>query len=514
MGFFQNSEQVQQYLSSGKSALTGTKEEYNKIVNAEFFDSRVDELESLRDILISSEQAFFKRLGIDISDMSAALNKLQEKIDNWNGAGATNMIMGNNTNLILDILKLYEGVPLEELVDAFQNRAVLVEIFGEEFAEEFETSGLPIDLAPFFNSANIQAYTQGSKFSPKKLNKYIKFTQDETLGKYSIEFSEDITSGYKNRLADLFNTIAKEKGLEVKKLEAYNQYKDIKKFQQQIYEKVSHYVQEPALKYISEELMTNFSEYALTKTIGSFVVTRGFLGEVYWNAFFKYLGLQSIPTGTVKDLEKHRSITIDMIFEEFGFQIKAYTLKNGQVEFGTHGETRQVGNFIEDRAQIPMPTSQALEFFFGAWAYNQPIANANPSYISLYNEISSTVGDVDRVFQMYADRIIGLDKTFEVEIDNKIPFFSEGKQLYFNTFFLIGDKPVPGSSIIQAIIDSFRKEEVKIKFKGDYFHDKKPVWPDKPFPSSALQAANKATISYSILINVEEILNSIYSYIQ
>jgi hypothetical protein len=50
---------------------------------------------------------------------------------------------------------------------------------------------------------------------------------------------------------------------------------------------------------VSAELKVGRVElYNLAKEFG---VIKGFLGEVYWTAFFRYLGLDALPTGDVKD---------------------------------------------------------------------------------------------------------------------------------------------------------------------------------------------------------------------
>lgn len=509
MGYFSNSADVQSYLQSGKSVLVGSNEDYKEIVSAEFFDERINQLEDLRDMLIHSETAFFQKIGINTNDMKDALRQLQEKIDEWNNSGAASMILGDVNKVILEILKLYDGIDLEELVNAYQNELVTSTIIEDQIDEDIEQVVDVDTIFSIMNSDRIKVYTKGHTFQKAKLEKYIVFNKKDN-GHYTIDFSGDITPGYKQQFARLFNEIAKEKGLNVHQLEAVDPYSNTEQFKKEILIRIGHYIKAPALDYIAQELNERFTEYAMTHKAGNFAVTKGFLGEVYWNAFFRYLGLPSAPTGTIKDL-RGRSIPIDMILEDFGFQIKAYSIKEGQVEFGSNGQTRQVGNFITERAQIPMPVSQALMFLFGSWAYNQPVTDATPEYKELYNNLTATVNATDSVFQYYVDRIIGLDKQFAARANDLLLFQNE--QIYYNSFFLINKVPVPGSAIIQAMIDSIRNEETRIKFEGEYsIKSGAKTWPSTP-PKDLMTAANQALISYKITVNVEEIIKQVYNYI-
>ena len=521
-----DAKEVQELLISGKSVLTGTKKDYEEIVDAQFFDNRLKELEALRDTLKTSEGLFFKKLHIYNSDLNESLEELKTRIEEWNNSGAGIMIISND-KLIKAIISIYgEGIPLKDLTEAFTNEDVLTEIFGEEIINKAQNNKIPdIKLETYFNAKNIQDLVK-HEFEPKKLSTFITFTKSSN-GKYSLTFAKNTSRHYRARMADLFNQVAKKKGLKVNKLEAYSPFskKDTdngvdpqKLLEEQIQLVIKNFVSGDAYKYISKEIDTNFESYGLTKTIGNYAVIKGFLGEVYWNAFFRFLGLGSIPTGLVKDKDKNQSITIDLILENFGFQVKAYNLKEGKVEFGSHNETRQVGTFIEDRAQIPEPVSQILFKLFTAYAYYKPLdkernTEAYKNYVALYDDIITAVNDTNQIFQKYADRIIGLDKTFEVD-DEKLPFFNAGKSLYANTFFLINKEPVPGSAILQAIIDSYETEEAKIKFFGEFSSKDKPVYRDTPVPKEDRRGANLALIKYRILLNVEEIMKAAYDNIK
>jgi hypothetical protein len=43
------------------------------------------------------------------------------------------------------------------------------------------------------------------------------------------------------------------------------------------------------------------------------------LGEIYWNAFFDFLGVSSIPTGLRALTDTNKEPPIDIVFKSFGF---------------------------------------------------------------------------------------------------------------------------------------------------------------------------------------------------
>jgi hypothetical protein len=77
------------------------------------------------------------------------------------------------------------------------------------------------------------------------------------------------------------------------------------------------------------------------------------LGEVYWSAFFSYLGAETLPTGDLKDKYTHQSIGVDLLVNGYGFQVKNFNIKaDGSISFGTRNGYKMAGTFIKDRAAI------------------------------------------------------------------------------------------------------------------------------------------------------------------
>lgn len=522
MGYFQTSLDVSNYLAQGLS-LSTSKQAFEEIDAVQVFDGRTQELIALRDLLIQQETKFFNDiLGTSSGNPEQDLKLLQSKIDDWNNSGARNMIL-NNQNIILDILKLFGGIDLEDVAKAFTDRLVTEQLVKKMYEEEHLpeiTEDLTEQLRLFLNKNFKMSFGKGQ--FQKKVTLI-----DNGKGEYHIEFSGEMGGDYKNRFAQIFFEIGKNENDYLEKKNALtfvNPYATDKgALRQGVIEILTRQgISGTPLIYITKELNKNFGEYALAK---NFAVTKGFLGEVYWNAFFQFLSngrLAVAPTGTVKNLGG-QSIPIDMVVKDFGFQIKAYNLHNGKVNLGLKGDVqRGVGTFIVDRVQ--MSASDALLMFFGAWGYNQPVEDASSSYVSLYNSFENSFDTINKVFQLHVDKIIGLDKQFQARIDAEAEnalaqeVFKEDR-VYYNTFFLISDKMVPSSAIVQGIIESFEKEDARVRFEAQYSkkysqpNDKEKLWAHTP-PSSLVKAANYATIHYEVLIDVIEILNNVYNYIE
>jgi hypothetical protein len=100
-------------------------------------------------------------------------------------------------------------------------------------------------------------------------------------------------------------------------------------------------------------------------------VIKGFLGEVYWNAFFTYLGAYAIPVGDEKDIYTGGSIAVDLIINKFGFQVKNFNFRpDGTIEFGTRNGLKNVGTFIQKRMDLDNSLGDLLLGIYGAYGFH------------------------------------------------------------------------------------------------------------------------------------------------
>lgn len=501
---FGSSEQVETYASLGEAFVNSQGN--TQILGQGFFDKRIYELQGLKTALLSSEMQFFNQLRL-VGSPRQCLDELQRRINSWNASGAGNLINGNVNNIIQRLMGLFSSVDIEELGQKYGDELIQQQIFKEIALEDGEEdiNKMLVNFAQWVASASGKG-TRGSVKMGEDgeavftgILQYIEIIKNEN-GKFKLVFKGNISNTYKVRLASIFNKMVEdeEKKIGIRSAD-YNTMKS--EIASQILSMSG--VGGDIAFYLRHEIEQRFFQYGYAQNP---LVIKGFLGEVYWNGFFSYLMQtpgSTVPTGVVKD-QSGKSITIDMVVKGFGFQIKNYNIDaRGEVTF--HG-AMGAGNLIVNRAQIT--PSDALLYLFGTWAYNQPVEGATPEYQATYSEIENIVQKSSAVFQMYADRIIGLDKEFAAK-KNKLGLYQQ-ENLYYNSFFLINTKIVPGSSIIQAMIDSMQSQKPDIRFEAEYFKPTSGLWPN-PAPASAYAAAQLAGVTYEVHMNVDNIIQLAYN---
>lgn len=501
---FGTSDQVETYASLGESFLNANGG--TQILGANFFDRRISELQALKAALLSSEQQFFNQLRLTGSPRQC-LDEMQRRIEAWNACGAGNLINGNVNVIIQRLMGLFSSVDLDELSQKYGDEIIQQQIFSQIASDDGRDDIMRI--MENFARWVAESSGKGTRGSAKITDdgetlftgilQYIEITKNEQ-GQFRLSFKGNISNTYKTRLAQIFNKMVEdeEKKIGIKSADYANMKSEIA-FQILSIAGISG----DAAAYVRYELEQRFSQYGYAMNP---LVIKGFLGEVYWNSFFSYLMQSpgsSVPTGIVKD-QSGKSITIDMVVRGFGFQIKNYNIDSrGEVSF--HGNMG-AGNLIVNRAQIS--PSDALLYLFGTWAYNQPVETATPEYQATYAEIERIVQNSSAVFQMYADRIIGLDKEFSAKA-NQLGLYQQ-ENLYYNSFFLINTKMVPGSSIIQAMIDSMQSQMPDVRFEADFSKPTSGIWPNNP-PGSAYAAAQMAGVTYEVHMNVNNIIQLAYN---
>jgi hypothetical protein len=133
------------------------------------------------------------------------------------------------------------------------------------------------------------------------------------------------------------------------------------------------------------------------------------LGEVYWSAFFRYLGADTTPTGDEKDITTGQSIAIDLLVGKYGFQVKNFNFKpDGKIQFGTRNKYKTAGTFIHDRARVDGELGELLLLLYGSYAYNIDVSDGEfaPTRDDLEYLLTK---DVSTILTYYIDTIIRVD---------------------------------------------------------------------------------------------------------
>lgn len=246
-------------------------------------------------------------------------------------------------------------------------------------------------------------------------------------------------------------------------------------------------------------------------------VIKGFLGEVKANAFMSYLCGRSgvsIPTGIMTN-SAGQEIPIDMVIKGTGFQIKNYDIgKDGNSFFIKHDQMG-MDTFIDQRLRPEADVYADLIKFFGSYDFNRPVKDATPQYETVYSRFSNSIDRVENLFYGYTDNILKISDVFESTAMN---MFGK-KNLYFNTFFIVNNKILPSSVLLEAIIQTFRNSAPETYINSYYqiiapsesTSTKKWSREDHYSDSDVMNYVSQTKITYSFDIKLARILNAAYS---
>lgn len=281
---------------------------------------------------------------------------------------------------------------------------------------------------------------------------------------------------------------------------------------------LSSKINKQAMDYIKPEIENKggYARYA------NLFVIQGYLGEVYWNAFMHFLFENKawvIPVGDVKNI-KGKSMAVDMLVNDIGFQIKRWSIKEGiegedKFFYHTNNMKMQFGTFLSSRAQmLHTEVGSIIARMFGSLSYNKPNPEKKPeeihgeqptSYSDLFRNLVTVEKinfmDLEYLFQTRLSTIIGIGGTGGMTLS--------GKQ-YYNTFWAINDKIVPSSAIIEELISDIRAMQLSegVSFKIVDLKDKanpQDVW-NKVVNFGDEAMANRWNIEYETRFNLTKLL--------
>lgn len=501
-----------------------TKYNSNQIVNAssnkenQYFKERIEELKELRDRVQESEFRFYQMLNLkNAGDGKAAIEELQRRIDSIDKDNNLINLVNNNKYAILAKLSDYfltvgSNTVIEKVNEYFNSQEVATDIPEEDvisvIIHQFNESLKEI------NGNRSQFFIKGKSSSSKNEKGLCKYLEGKIImsvdGKqhFSVELKDDnsLPKEMKEKLLKIINNVnvnTKEKNIE-------NLRYDLQKI-------IERTVSSSAKKYLDYRFNNLYYKYGLNLNENT---VNGFLGELRNDIILDMLMGQpgaAIPTGTIKTLIEGNSINIDSVLQGFGFQVKNYTInKNGEVEFS---KSMKASNFIVDRAKAPL--QNVLLKLFGTYQFNQPADNADSSYYKIYENLEKALENSNEYFKGYIDNIIKISDTFSAR-NNSFGLFTND-QLYFNSFFMIKNKLVPSSAIINAIILSLQEAEnnpniMSFNFISMYPSDNNITWENNRNSLSSVhysfnELANLVTVNYEIKISLVEILEKAYNYI-
>lgn len=276
-------------------------------------------------------------------------------------------------------------------------------------------------------------------------------------------------------------------------------------------------------KDLIEEAMRDEKSYDLYASPSSVI---GYLGELRATAMLRHLTPHDkkniMATGALKrrfhDKTGHgkgTEIPIDLICEEWGFQIKNYSLINGKVTFSNSAYLPYI---LSSRMDLSGTIYDILINLFGVYQYNQPFTNTRTEprglneYIDMYNSIykdnDSLFRQLKPIFDSRIPQMLKIKDLFSAKDNGANSFLSE--TVYFNTFFWINKKLVPSSYILNQLIEQFEKNTEKVVSSiysisepdRQNSFQKSPIFADK---LDMLYMANKLKMHYEITIDLSDI---------
>ena len=467
--------------------------------------SRLEQLKALRANILVKEENFFGSLSTTApfkDDPKRAMSVLNKKVQEWNESGARYMIANDSIKTTLEILTSgdYRGLPYKELEGIAED---FINSDGQYIIEEQANTVMENLLSELD-----EVLGQGQKLTrhSRQGDAYVYFTLSRSGNKWKVDLNTNLKPELKSKFKRAMKKILEQRGQSTHAFSDSTRNAEL--VQKVILSKITNSQVQNTIK--QELSIGKIEKFNLAK---DFNVIKGFLGEVYWSAFFSFLGAKTEPTGDIKDDVSGASIGVDLLVNNYGFQVKNFNSKpDGKISFGTRGGYKSAGTFIRDRAAIEEKLCNLLLDLYGSYAYNIDVSDGTFTDTRTALESLLTT-DVEEVFEHYIDKIIRLDAEQQNEMMRETDGFIPDQRLMVNTFFVIGDKIIPSSAILTEIIDSIgnasSKSAIDFAITGIKAKEDSPKY-DEKINWVSYKMANYTGISYSIDLDIQNILEKAY----
>ena len=469
-----------------------------------YIKQMISDLSTIRAAVLSLEQKFYQQLkATDIKEIQRRLDLL----NNDPGFRAMVNLSDSEFSNLVDAASQTEGIDFTQPAYIFfkreRTRKQLVEASG---VGQISAETL-IDALNSQNKITKMTASRINKGDSKGLSKFIaNITYIPENNRFKVDFGgQAVPSDWKKRLEEEYGVYFRQAG-------AFDRRKFLRSW---LEKNIANGVIRSAVLYQFDNCA---GRYDLNSSEASI---KGFLGEVHAAASLNILtnSHDAIATGNLrKVVEKGgigggQEIPIDMVFREFGFQIKNYKIIGGKANLGNFMSEEGIGTetFIRQRAGIQNEMANLLVSLFGSLQFNQVDPDSNGSFNSTRTSIENLAygEQIKTVFDAHINNILKISEKFQSSADS--PFGT--KQVYYNTFFLIGAKLVPSSAILTAIIEQLRKASdsyiiSQYSISGPEgeprYNDTDPQGNKSVSTSSA---ANKIKMSYKISLKLDSILS-------
>lgn len=541
---------------------TGAKEIEQYIKEKELSD-----LEELKSFVIKKEQDFYSRIGVK------NYQELRQKVEAWNSSGAYQMLQ--DTTLIEKIANIIKRASYTDLTDAVdkitkQKNDEIINILWstDGLKQELDKLGIIIENVIYTglkggskkSNSSIRRGTISIIVSPSNFNNssnnfinsnYIQLTDglkgitltQRKNGNIEIHFTKDMSMATQRQLTDLINEALKKQGI---KLEHTSQ----STINEEIRVLISNYlymlnpftidglVQNQIINRVIQEYMVETQNIQIGR---SRQLIRGALGEIYWTAFFIYIGLRTSPVGKLTSTETNiknktqqgKQIPVDIVFEGCGAQVKNYTVdKNNIVRFNSHFDQvlqqaipnkQNLANFLVGRGGGLQMSPREARLIYGRYWFSEQYNKRDVKhdvdgvYVAVEERFSAIDHGIETYFRNCIDKLLKFN--YDVTLDKKSSdllvedkdSFDPGKPI----FFIINDIIYPTSYIIDQIelnlkelgendIIAIKVENFFMKISDNFVNPQGSVYPNQAKPTIE-KGLESSEITYSIDVNVLEL---------
>lgn len=501
----------------------------------EMLKEQITYLYSLKAELEKEEDLFFDMFNIRGKDKKENFRLLKEKIKQWNKTGAKCLINDNSVGN-----KFYTG--LQELKRYAVAAEITPQTWNDILNKTFEVADNNDIRKMIENGTNVaeilNTIVNKATFSTSKKSSLIEnlIVTIDSDGKIKVDSKQgNISPNMQLKVIKLLREYLDEKAKKTKP-----NY-DFKKAFESFFKKLP--ITAEGQRYIRMalgDLSSVLDRYAFNSNDNQI---KGFLGEVYNNAFLYYMADGSTnkketlsrisPTGIIRDLAS-QEIAIDTWLDGVGIQVKNYEKnKIAAKGFNVH-DTYDASFFIRDVLQLNSDTGSIGDIllnFFTSFDYNQQYEGLTEQQKStdaykyfvatrakMHGQMENTQY-LTQTFMPYVTKILKIDRRFGT---NENLFGDE--RIYHNTFFNISGNYVPSSVVVQAIINSIEKnsdsdvmaDSVKAHFSTKHSLSGNEKWNPYISNQTVHHVYNnrdnyvKATkISYSITLNIDKLVEGI-----
>ena len=450
--------------------------------NQGLLDSQIYRLEELKGFLEQDEDKFFELFSIYNKDKKECFKALKAKVAEWDRTGAWVLInSAEEQNKFYEALKIFEKHAIfAEITDDVWNDTLnqaLVKQGGDTVKDLLESND-DINIAEILNYL-VAKDKKRKPFSTSKssLLDNLVVTLDGN-GEIKIVSQQGNISPTLQRKV----VVQLEKYLGINKPNRGHNY-DFKQMFKELFENLP--IDQTGQRFILQALGENYGDLKNYAFNSSSAQIKGFLGEIYNNAFLYFMAdgskhrkqaIESItPTGAFTTVGKNQQLVIDTWLNGYGIQVKNYELDKVFREGFTFNKNYNADTFIIDVLQLNSrgPDNYAsvgdiLLNFFTAFDYNRDYSHIDPKYgesdaykfwaaarMRMVDKMKDSKA-FTKVIMPYVDKVIGIDKRFSSNNDKGL--FAKSEE-YRNTFFNISGNYIPSSVVVQAIIDTITKKK-------------------------------------------------------